>query len=340
MRNVATISLLFILMTLPTAAAETPLLRCQVVPKAGHQVAFTFDGIEKCRWHFREQYPRPFLFPLNGPSGTSLTRMGHPGAPNHDHHRSVWFAFHKVNEFDFWADGTGTQIRQLAWKCYQDGPDEAVMAVELGWFDPQDQLLIRQEAIIALRPMAKGEYTLEIQSTFRPGPTTAKTASAAVDLGKTNFGFLAVRVAKSLSGHFGGGIISDSEGRKGEKNIFGRRARWMDYSGPVVVGKGAADNRQTITEGITFFDHPNNPRYPTRWHVREDGWMGASFCMDEGYLLTEDAPLTLRYQLHVHSGHYDKATASKLHDAFRQRRELQIVKANRPHVAFDIRRDQ
>ena len=116
MRNVATISLLLILMTLPKAVAETPLLRCQVVPKAGHQVAFTFDGIEKCRWHFGEQYPRPFLFPLNGPSGTSLTRMGHPGAPNHDHHRSVWFAFHKVNEFDFWADGRmlGEVIRVLA----------------------------------------------------------------------------------------------------------------------------------------------------------------------------------------------------------------------------------
>ena len=37
------------------------------------------------------------------PSGATLTRIGHPGAENHDHHRSVWFAHHKVNGLDFWS---------------------------------------------------------------------------------------------------------------------------------------------------------------------------------------------------------------------------------------------
>ncbi|MEZ5432290.1 MAG: DUF6807 family protein [Verrucomicrobiales bacterium] len=55
------------------------------------------------------QYPRGRLhFPLTGPSGEPLTRMGHPGAENHDHHRSVWFAHNKLNGLDFWSEqGTG-----------------------------------------------------------------------------------------------------------------------------------------------------------------------------------------------------------------------------------------
>src|SRR5438874_232420 len=68
--------------------------------------------------------------------------------------------------------------------------------------------------------------------------------------GKTNFGFLAVRVAKNLSEHFGGGVLTNSEGAKSEPAIFGKQAKWMDYSGPVPNGH---------TEGITYFDHPTNP---------------------------------------------------------------------------------
>ena len=70
--------------------------RCQIVPLAGHQVSLQIDGGERLRWHFGDAYPRPYFFPLVGPVGQSLTRMGHPGAPNHDHHQSIWFAHDKV----------------------------------------------------------------------------------------------------------------------------------------------------------------------------------------------------------------------------------------------------
>ena len=63
--------------------------RCELLPLAEHQVSMRIDGVEKTRWHFGSEYPRPFFYPLNGPSGVSLTRMGHPGAHNHEHHRSV-----------------------------------------------------------------------------------------------------------------------------------------------------------------------------------------------------------------------------------------------------------
>ena len=157
-----------------------------------------------------------------------------------------------------------------------------------------------------------------------------------VELGKTNFGFLAVRVAKTLSVHFGGGALTNSEGQQGEKAIFGKPARWVDYSGPVAVGRGAA--RKPVTEGITYFDHPTNPRYPTHWHVREDGWMGASFCMHEGLTIAADAPLALRYLLHAHRGAYDDAKAQSVHESFANRPGFQITKGTRPHRQYDVAR--
>lgn len=67
-----------------------PRNRCEILPLPDHQVSLRVDGGERLRWHYGSSYPRPFFFPLAGPSGIPLVRMGHPGAPDHDHHRGVW----------------------------------------------------------------------------------------------------------------------------------------------------------------------------------------------------------------------------------------------------------
>lgn len=302
--------------------------RCQVIPLPDQQVSFEIDGRERLRWHFGTYVPRPFFFPLNGPSGRSLTRMGHPGAPNHDHHQSVWFAHHKVLGIDFWANNLPPRIRQKEWLAYVDGDDEAIMAVKLGWYDGHDpHELLEQELVVAVRPAGAGlregtETLVELQSTFRP-------AADMLEFGKTNFGFLAVRVAKNLSAHFGGGVITDSEGRVGEPAIFGQRARWMDYSGPVPGD---------ITEGITYLDHRANPHAPTHWHVREDGWMGASACFAEPLITTKSQPLTLRYLLHAHAGNLDAARATQLANQFDEQLPFTISKSTAKHEMWAVKR--
>ena len=331
-----TTSLRTCLILLITAAASSSLAedtipRCQVLPLPEHQVSFRIDGVEKLRWHYGSEYPRPFFFPFNGPSGSPLTRMGHPGAQNHDHHRSVWFAHNKVQDLDFWSDLHGTQIRQKMWYAYRDGDAEAIMSSVTGWYDEHDSEVMTQDIVATLIPMPQDEHALELQITMRPAADVPQ-----VQLGQTNFGFLAVRVAKSISAHFGAGKISNSEGQQDEANIFGQPARWMDYSGPVAAGRGKT--RKTIVEGITFFDHPSNPRYPTRWHVREDGWMGASFCMQEGLMISADEPLELRYLLHSHAGAYDSQKAEAVHRQFAARQGFDVTKSTRKHRQFEVAR--
>ena len=305
--------------------------RCEIVPLPGHQVSFQIDGVEKTRWHHGAEYPRPFFYPFNGPSGVSLTRMGHPGAPNHDHHRSVWIAHNSIDGADFWSDTTENQIRQKAWQCYRDGDDESIMAVNTGWYDNTGKVLMQHEMVVALIPLENDEYALEFQLTLRPADGREQ-----ITLGKTNFGFLAIRVAKSVSAYFGEGTITNSDGLTNEASVFGKRAKWVDYSGPITVGVGS--NRKTVTEGITCFDHPSNPRYPTYWHVREDGWMGASFGMKEPYTIEHAHPLTLRYLLHAHSGEYSHHVAERVHQAFAKRPPFKVSKATTKHNQYEVSR--
>jgi hypothetical protein len=297
--------------------------RCQLVPSPDQQVSFTVDGVERLRWHSGPSYPRPFFYPLRGPSGSTLTRMGHPGAPDHDHHRSIWFAHAKVLGIDFWSDRTAARVRQKQWLCYQDGDEEASMAVLLGWYDGHDpKELLEQQLVAGLRPGPDGETFVELQATFRP-------AAESLELGKTNFGFLAVRVAKSLSAHFGGGTITSSTGAVGEPAIFGKPAQWMDYSGPVPGG---------VIEGITYFDHPSNPGYPVHWHVREDGWMGAAVCLNGPVTTTRKQPLVLRYLLHAHRGPVAPERAEKVAKEFAARLPYEVARSKLKHQQYGIAR--
>lgn len=305
------------------------LSRCEVVPEPGHQVAFQIDGVEKTRWHFGPEYPRPFFYPLRGPSGAVLTRMGHPGASDHDHHRSIWFAHERVNGLNFWSDKARTTIRQKSWNACRDGDNESVMASNLGWYDENGREILEQETIVSLISLPAGNHELEFYLTLRPA-----AGNSSVELGQTNFGLLAVRMAKSISSYFGGGKLIDSEGRRGEKEIFGKRARWVDYRGPVAAYR---ERRETL-EGITFFDHPDNIHYPTRWHVREDGWMGASLCMSESVTVTTDRPLVLRYLLHTHSGEYDQSEAEEVHKLFAARPGFVLEASTAKHRQFMVKR--
>ena len=300
--------------------------RCQFTPLASHQTSVSIDDREILRWNFGDDYPRPFFFPVVAPSGALLTRMGHPGAPDHDHHQWIWFAHHKVMGIDFWGNASGAIIRQLQWLAYDDGDEACSMAVELGWFDGHDPApLLKQELICEVQPLAaKNEFTLELQSRFVP-------VSQSLEFEKTNFGFLAIRVARSISAVFGGGVLTGSGGAQTEKNLFEQSARWIDYS-------GATNREGNQIERITFFDHPSNPGQPTTWHVRDDGWLCASPCMKSSIMTTKQEPLMLRYLLHVHSGALNPEQADALHTDFNAQPAMSVVKGTKPHTRSQVDR--
>lgn len=172
--------------------------------------------------------------------------------------------------------------------------------------------LLRQTTIYSIVPLKEGSHALDIQTEL------ACLDGRMIELGKTNFGLLGVRVAKSISEQFGGGRLLNSEGKTGEPEIFAKPARWVDYSGMTGPGR---------VEGICYMDHESNPRHPVSWHVRRDGWMAASFTMSDAWRIAADHPLTLRYRLLAHSGGSSVATLNQAWTEFNHTKPYQISQA-------------
>lgn len=301
--------------------------RCQVVPESDFQTSFAIDGRKLIHWNFGHHYPRPFFHPVIGPSGANLVRMGHPGAPNHDHHSGIWFAHNMVEEFNFWANQTGTQIRQRQWLDYIDSDEYAAAAFILDYYDGHDESpLLTQTTISIIHPLEKNEYILELHMVL-------ESPSIPVTLHKTNFGVVAVRVCATISEHFGGGTLMNDLGVKSESNLFGKPSTYMDYSGPVRDTSG-----DTVINGLTLFDHPSNPNFPAKWHVREDGWMGPSLNRDDAIVINKGASLELRYQVHVHAGALDPDKAVSIHRRFKDSKSWIVKRSSMKHREWEIQK--
>jgi hypothetical protein len=268
------------------APEAKPVPRLQVVPVAYEQASFQREGVEITRYHFAAGLHRPFLFPVIGPAGRSLTRMGHPHDPeSHSHHNSVWMSHNDVGGVDFRSDRGGGTVRHKRIVKYEDEGEKSYLVAENEWVDKDGKVLLNETRTVSVVLLDGKEWLLIIDLTF-----TAKDKP--VTLGKTPFGFLGVRMAKTLGVNDGGGRIRNSEGGVNEKEVLWKQARWVDYSGAIENGR---------VEGITLFDHPGNPNHPSYFHVRNDGWMGASLTFEGPRDISPDKPLHLRYGLYIHS---------------------------------------
>lgn len=263
-------------------AAEVPQL--QAIPLPNNEVSFQRDGFEIARYHFAPDLRRPFVFPVIGPSGRSLTRMGHPHDPeSHSHHNSIWISHHDVNGVSFWDDRAKGHIVHRRVLRFEDAMDAASVLTENAW-SVSNQVLLIERRLTRTQLLANKEWLLTIDLELQP-------ASREVTLGKTPFGLLGVRMAKTIGVNDGDGRILNSEGALNEAGVFWKKARWVDYSGPIT---------STATEGITLMDHPSNANHPATFHVRNDGWMGASLTFDGPLAISTNQPLKLKYACYVH----------------------------------------
>jgi len=287
------------------AGEPKPVPKMQAIPLPHDEISFQRDGVELTRYCFSKDQQRPFLFPINGPSGRSLTRMGHPHDPEtHSHHNSVWISHQNVDGLNFWEDHRGGTIVHQKILRFEDDPEEAYVETENAWAGKDGKVLLRELRRTTVRDLPSGEWFLEIDLHFEP-----KTAQT-VTLGQTAFGLIGVRMAKTIGVNDGGGTIRNSEGGVDEAGCFRKPARWVDYSGPVTA---------TATEGLTLMDHPMNPGHPTAFHVRNDGWMGAALTFAGPLEIKPETPLEVRYGLYVHAGMPSPDVINKQWSAFSAR---------------------
>jgi len=311
--------------TSPPPPKPVPLM--QVEPLPHFEARFLKGDRELTRFHFNPQDRRPFLYPIIGPSGLSLIRMGHPHDPiSHSHHNGVWISHHIVDGINFWGDA-GPKLGRITTKYIEQlhDTDDSASLTSLQHWIPDDGIgrpMIAERRRIEVRPLAGNDYLIVIDLEL-----SALEKDRTIE--KTPFGLVGVRMRKSIGVHDGGGRILNSEGAVNEKGIAGdgvnpvhwKPARWCDYAGPVTP---------TASEGIALFDHPQNPNHPSVFHVRNDGWMGASLTFDKPLTLEVGKPLRLRYGLYVHDKLLDIPAIDAQWQAFTKLSSLETLVKPKP----------
>jgi len=258
---------------------------------------------------------RPYLFPVLSPSGAKVTRSfpmieGLAGeTSDHRHHRSMWIAHGDVNGVDNWSEekGHGSTVHR-EFLAQISGPVYAKIATLNDWVGPDGKKILEQKSEFTFYNVADCGNIMDVVVTF-------EATEGDVVFGDTKEGgIISVRMASSIDVPRGGRIVN-SYGGINEQETWGKKAHWCDYYGPT-EGRVA---------GIAIFDHPDNLRHPTNWHVRNYGLMTANcfglsyFYGDKDirgdYTLKAGGTLVFKYRVYVHDGSTQEASVGeKYHD--------------------------
>jgi hypothetical protein len=262
---------------------------------------FRIGGAPFTTYHFADpQAARPYFYPVIGPGGVPMTRA-YPmeeGVPNeatdHPHHRSLYVAHGSVNGHDNWHFGART--RPLSHTS--DAPNQ--LTTTGVWETNAGELLCYERLVVTIHALEEEERLIDWHLTL-----TAPTDTP-VHFGDTKEGGLCTfRVAPVLNG----GILTNAHGGVGEKECWGKSAKWCDYS--------AADG----SIGVAILHHPQSYGYPTHWHVREYGLFAANpfglsaftgGAQSGEYTLPAGQPLVYHCALYLHRGNATTAPIEEI----------------------------
>jgi hypothetical protein len=300
----------------------------------GDQIEVFVGGKAFTTYYFGSESPKPYLHPMRSAQGTVVTR-GWPmvkDIPNeshdHPHHRAMFFAHGDINGVDFWGEGEPSRNSQTAHGQFYSSEELPKGRTVLRQLDEATGNIIRAEFdLVGPNGKVMGEETQ--QYTFS-GDEFNRTIDCAFTLtanpgplkiGDTKEGTFAIRVVKALEAPTG--HMSNSDGKTGEKEIWGKRADWVDYSG-TVAGEAL---------GIAIFDNPGNIRHPTYWHAREYGLFAVNPFgehdfyndpkRDGSVTIQAGESLKLRYRVLIHHGDAREAKIAEKYEDYARSTALQ-----------------
>ena len=263
--------------------------------------------------YFFKDVPRPYFYPLIGPGEAPMTRnwpMKNTPDEEHDHphHRSLWFTHGSVNGQDFWSE------EKAFGKIVHDGFIEIRSGAEFGTIKSRDKWVAADGTTVCTDERTMRIYTpKDDQQRMFDFEIILRASHGDLTFGDTKEGTMAVRLAETmrLQGKVGHGHIVNSEGVR-DLPTWGKKAAWCDYYGPV----------EEKIVGIAIFDHPQNPRHPTWWHVREYGLFAANAFGKHDFEKLPDKTagnltvpagksITLRYRFYLHQGDTQQAAVAE-----------------------------
>lgn len=262
-------------------------------------------------YHFDPKDNHPYFSLVSAPGGGNMAAVA-PG--DHLWHKGLWFSWKWINDVNFWdwTEAHGNHPKWPArpprtpegwskatqWEFVQKNGGDGVMEMTLG-YGVGDKTWIKEARRLAFGlPDSEGNYVIDWRSTF----TAQEKVKFDVSPVKPNTGGYAGLGLRSPV-NMKDVVFTNSLGTTGQA-CRGQKASWVDMTAVVDPAFGP--------EGVTIFDHPENPRHPTPWHVQATPpfyYFNAALLYNEPLTLDAGKSLTLRYRILVHKG---KMGAEKL----------------------------
>ena len=244
-----------------------------VLAEGDGQLTIDIAGQRFTTYFFGAEVVRPYFHPLFGPTGQPVTRQfpmvkDVPGeTSDHPHHKGFYVAHGDVNGTDNWSEGPNhATMRHAGFQRLVSGPVYGSFDATTEWMDRDGtRVVLAETRRCTFFNLGADDRLFDVSLRFN-------AVSGLVTFGDTKEGgLISVRMASAMDEPHrrrpdGTGRIENSYGGVGEKETWGKRAMWCDYSGQV----------EGEPVGICLMDHPTNPRYPTHWHVRSYGLMTAN----------------------------------------------------------------
>ncbi|MCX8108231.1 MAG: PmoA family protein [Verrucomicrobiae bacterium] len=280
------------------------------ITKLEDKLRIELGGNLFCEYVYSATNSRPYIYPILGPGGLPMTRNWpmrevEGEERDHPHHRSFWWAHGDINGVDFWSESARSG------KTLHD----TFLAIEpgnqIGTVRSRNRLIKADGTLVGLTEQTM-RFWGDDNARWIDFEITVRASNGELVFGDTKEGTMAVRLAETMrlkpnKAGLGAGHIINSEGIR-DNQAWGKRARWVDYHGPV----------QNQLVGLAIFDHPNNPRHPTWWHVRDYGLFAANpFGIHDferkpaqtgNLVVPSGESITFKYRFYLHRG-ADKTAA-------------------------------
>ena len=252
-------------------------------------------------------YPRAnYIHPLYGLDGTVLTE---DFPDDHPHHRGIFWAWHQVVVGDQ-PVGDAWVCKDFVWDVqtvdYQTNRDHSLtLRAQTFWKSPQ---WVSENG--ELRPFASEEAKLTVypkEKDYRVIDVEISLLALVSDLtiggsdDEKGYGGFSVRMKMPEDIRF-----TSTEGAVTPTTNAIQAGPWMNVSGSL-----AADGTPA---GIVIMDHPDNPRFPQSWILREKSSMQNVVYPGRTLVpVSNQKPTVLRYRLVVCQGSVSKDEISQLY---------------------------
>jgi len=265
------------------------------------QLVIRIAGEEYARYQYGAPRWKPCLHPLRAANGMSL--LADAPTDNWNHH-GLWIAHGRVDDVDCWLERpkSGKVVHQKFESIQREGPS-AGFTERCEWVAPDGEPALADSRTFTFYDMPSETRWFDLDLVLRAPRLKS------VSLHPTNeAGLPCIRVAEPLAVR-GGGVITNAEGKKNERETYKQRSAWVDCSGK--LGR--------LSCGVAIFDHPGNPDFPTHWFTRDYGPIAPNFgiVMDDPTVISPRSPLRLRYRIYTHSGDVVEGKVADAYEEFR-----------------------